>query len=305
MEYFELGVSCYTPATHHSIQRYLTAADDMASSRIFCLEDAVAPHELKGAMANLAAGLPNMPKKAKHKRFIRVRNLENMKEVLALEGIRNIDGFVLPKVTLKNVAAYQAALIGFEDKAIMPTLETVEVFDQQYLRDIRVAFDEFANPIPCVRIGGNDLMSALGIKRPRGMTIYETPIGQVIHDCIAAFRPHGYEISSPVFDYIDDAVTLHREVNHDMQLGIFAKTAIHPVQLDAIQRLYKIEQSDFELAKEILDETDRAVFKSGGQMCEITCHSHWAERTLKASRFFGVKGESRPADKRVVQISAS
>jgi citrate lyase beta subunit len=40
-----------------------------------------------------------------------------------------------------------------------------------------------------LRIGGNDLMKLIGIRRPRDRTIYQTPIGYVIANLVTIFKP--------------------------------------------------------------------------------------------------------------------
>lgn len=64
----------------------------------------------------------------------------------------------------------------------MPTLETKDVFDFNAMTELRQGLlqDGIAQRILMLRIGGNDLMNLLGIRRPRSLTLYETPIGNVI-----------------------------------------------------------------------------------------------------------------------------
>ena len=51
-----------------------------------------------------------------------------------------------------------------------------------------------------LRIGGNDLLNLLGLRRQRGHTLYETPLGAVIARLVTTFKPHGFRLSAPVFE---------------------------------------------------------------------------------------------------------
>lgn len=68
-------------------------------SVIFCTEDSVRLKDLSFAIDNLRAPIRALTSAIHQMRFIRVRNPEVMRQVLALPGIEKLDGFVLPKVT--------------------------------------------------------------------------------------------------------------------------------------------------------------------------------------------------------------
>ncbi|MER2511476.1 MAG: HpcH/HpaI aldolase/citrate lyase family protein, partial [Nitrosomonas ureae] len=138
-----------------------------------------------------------------------------------------------------------------------------------------------------LRIGGNDLLSLLRMRRPRGRTIYETPIGQVIARLATTFIPYGFSISAPVFEYLDDVQTLSREIEEDLNHGLLGKTAIHPTQVPLIERHYQVRQQDVEAAMRILHHDAPGVFKLHQSMCEPATHRPWAHSVLEAARCFG------------------
>lgn len=293
--YFDLGASLYTPADSKHLPTVLANGLSGARSVIVCTEDAVHPKNLDVALENLSVALSQAPEHvSKVARFIRPRSPEILAQVLSMPGVEKIDGFVLPKINLETLEAYESVIreSGHTKKfLLMPTLETREVFDVADLVRIRNRMCDLrrTHPIVCIRIGANDILNLLGIKRMPGLTIYDTPVGQVIDHIVTVFRPYDFEISAPVFDYIDDRVTLSREVRKDLTYGFYAKTAIHPSQIDVIEmEFYQFLESNVEKANAVLNESDRAVFQEDGQMMEITCHGNWARRTIALAQSMDV-----------------
>lgn len=285
VNYFELGASLYTPAHHKGLLRSLNNGIGGARSLVVCTEDAVSEAELPEALKNLEKVLRgfNPSSNSNVTRLVRPRNPEIFAKLLKMEGIEKVDGFVLPKATPESLVSYRQALKFYSGKkrfALMPTLETADVLSAEGLKAIRHTLDAFKDDIACVRIGGNDLMNLLGIKRMPGLTIYETPIRAIIDNIIVQFRPYGYELSAPVFDYIDDRSTLAREMAQDLNYGFFAKTAIHPSQVQVIDTVFReYLENNADKARGVIQESDRAVYQEDGQMMEITCHGNWAKRT--------------------------
>jgi citrate lyase beta subunit len=145
--------------------------------------------------------------------------------------------------------------------------------------------------ILALRIGGNDLLALLGLRRPRGMTIYRTPLGPVIARLVTTFRPYGFALTAPVFEHLDLPELLDQEVLEDMAYGMVGKTAIHPTQIAPIEQHYKVKPHDLAAAHAILDASAPAVFRMHDSMCEVATHRAWAERTVEQSRLFGAHHE--------------
>jgi citrate lyase beta subunit len=162
-----IGASLYVPATHQDLS-------DIADGRklpelrsvIFCTEDAVAERDLGYALFNLSVTLANMAANVRLHRFVRVRSPEIMERVLAMTGAEKLTGFVLPKTTHHNFDRYYRQVKN-TDHLLMPTLETVEVFDDADMRLLRTTLcaPGVVGRIHAVRIGGNDLLALLGIPR--------------------------------------------------------------------------------------------------------------------------------------------
>lgn len=287
----ELGASLYVPATRPDLD-LISRGERLAQVRslIFCTEDAVNDADLGFALENLRHALATMRCVSPRMRFVRVRNPAVLASVLKMPGAERLDGFVLPKITRAVLPEYLGLLRG-HGHLIMPTLETREVFEEREMLALRrmLERDAVRERILTLRIGGNDLFSLLGMRRPRGRTLYQTSLGQVIARLVTTFRPSGLNLSAPVFEYLDDAPTLLREVEEDLAHGLVGKTAVHPDQVPVIESCYRVHTSDLEMAELILSENAPAVFRMHDAMCEPATHRNWAERLRKSANCFGLQ----------------
>jgi citrate lyase beta subunit len=292
-----MGASLYVPANHKNL---MALADgeriSHARSLIFCTEDAVADRDLSWALFNLSVVLANMQPDRRAQRFVRVRNLEVLERVLAMPGVDKLTGFVIPKATAANFHSY-FRLVRDTDHLLMPTLETAEVFNDSEMRQLRKVLEApgVRSRILALRIGGNDLLALLGLRRPRSMTIYRTPLGPVIARLVTTFRPYGFVLTAPVFEHLDLPELLDQEVLEDMAYGMVGKTAIHPTQIGPIEQHYRVKQNDLEAARAILDVNAPAVFKMHDSMCEVATHRAWAQRVVEQSAVFGAHQHDEPA----------
>lgn len=288
-----LGAPLYMPAHRHDI---LDCANGekypSLRSMIFCTEDAVSHSEVDSSLRHLGLCLQGFRTVPERFRFIRVRNPEILARLLDLPHIDKIDGFVLPKFDTNVFHAYFDQLKGTNFK-IMPTLETRHVFDVGAMVELRQALlqDEVVAQILMLRIGGNDLMNLLGIRRPRQLTLYDTPLGNVISQLVTVFNPYHFSLSAPVFEYLNDNATLQKEIQRDLAFGLIGKTAIHPSQIASIEAAYQVDLDDYEMAVKLIDSTAPAVFKMHDAMCEVATHRQWAISILNRQQCYGVNGE--------------
>ncbi|GAB6139621.1 HpcH/HpaI aldolase/citrate lyase family protein [Methylosoma difficile] len=288
---WQLGAPLYMPAHRPDLMACANGEKlPFLRSMIFCTEDAVATGDVDGSLRHLGLCLQGFRPVSGKYRFIRARNPEVLARLLALPDIGKIDGFVLPKLTINNFSRYFEQLRGTDFK-VMPTLETQDVFDYKALCELRAAFlqTDIFPKITLLRIGGNDLMNLLGIRRPRGMTLYETPLGPVISQLLTVFRPYGFALAAPVFEYLNDTTTLHREIQQDLAYGLIGKTAIHPAQIQFIEAAYAVDNDDYQMAQSLCAEDAPAVFKMHEAMCEVATHQRWATDILNRQRCYGVK----------------
>jgi citrate lyase beta subunit len=288
----ELGASLYVPATRADLAP-LANRDRYPALRsiIFCTEDAIAEAELPHALRNLEHLLPGL-EPVGLLRFVRVRNPRVLRTLLQMDGVRGLTGFVLPKLTRHNVDEYFAAFRPADPFLVMPTLETIEAFDPRRMAELRdlLLQERYRRRILALRIGGNDLFHLLGMRRPRGRTIYQTPLAVTIAQLVTTFCPHQFHLTGPVFEYLDSPRLLEREVRGDLGYGLFGKTAIHPRQVPLIEAHYRVSARELHMAERILAEAAPPVFRLHGSMCEPATHRRWATFIHERARLYGVVG---------------
>ena len=294
ISHFDLGASLYVPALHPDP---LAIANGQKHghlrSVIFCTEDSIRADQLEQALKRLETALPKFDD-ARVRRFIRVRNPHVMGRLLTADGIANIDGFVIPKATTETLPAYMNLLGERDPFVLMPTLETAEAYDAHEMRQLQrwMSDHKLRNRILALRVGGNDLLNAIGVRRSCARTIYETPVGQVIAKLVGTFKPHGFELTAPVFEGMAHADVLAREIEMDLDHGLFGKTAIHPDQVPLIERHYEVCARDLEMAEAMLKENAPAVFRMHDTMCEAATHARWARLIVERGQRYGIKGVS-------------
>ncbi len=302
-----LGATLYMPAVNRHAAAVLRAEPGAqawgAGSVVICLEDALSDADVGCALDVLRAALPlraaRLGDLAPGQRprtmvFVRPRDLAMAQRIADLPGAGSLDGFIIPKMTAGNARNWLAFAHGRAAR-IMPTLEGAEFFDPAGVGAIRDIFDaEGRGAILAVRIGGNDLLRCLGLRRTRGRTSHEGPLAWPLGLIATGLMAHGYPVTAPVYDVIDDLDTLAREVARDVELGFVGKTAIHPAQVPVIHAALKVDPTDLHLARAILDDGAAAVFQIGGMMCEPATHRAWAGRIIAAAARWGLR-EPGPA----------
>lgn len=296
---WHLGATLYMPATRNDIAgAILEGKIPGLRSLVICLEDAVSETDMPDALANLAQLLHilNGAKQAGGNAewplvFIRPRHPEMGKWLTEHFDLSAVDGFVLPKFTLSALPQWWE-IMGNTHLSMMPTLETEEVFDVVQMRELAIAL--LAHPchgrIIALRIGGNDLMNVVSLRRPRDLTLYDSPMGYVIKMLVSVFAPRDFALTAPVCEHIDDHEVMARELALDMAHGLVGKTAIHPRQIAVIERALMVTQGEHSDALRILNST-QAVFKSQGSMCEPATHRRWAAGILERAQVYGLVNE--------------
>ncbi len=299
--FLRLGASMYIPATRTDLVAHANGdKNPWLRSMIFCTEDAVRQEDLPTALRNIEQALPQMRSRESAMRFIRVRDPHVMGRLLEMRGIENVCGFVLPKVTARNISHYTTLLTSRSKFQIMPTLETREIFDPVEMRELRDMLEQqdVRSRVLTLRIGGNDALHTLGVRRSATKTIYHTALGATIAMLSGLFKPFGFNLSGPVFEGMTQPKVLRREVERDLQNGLFGKTAIHPDQVAIIEEGYKVTTTDLDSAQCILQTDAPAVFRLHDCMCEGATQWRWAQGIIARSEMYGVREEHAEASRR-------
>lgn len=289
---WELGATMYIPAIHRDLIMILARKKPISGSQqprtlVICLEDAIKDEQLEEALDSLEVALESYRTNEQFV-FVRPKNENVLSRILKIKNIDKVDGFVLPKITADNIDAYLTCLDS-RMFYIMPTLETRECFDKKMMLNLRDKLLPHKDKVVTLRIGGNDLLNTLHMRRPKNGTLYDTPVGLAIHSLVHVFKPYGFYLSAPVFEFTDRMNMLEKEVEFDLMAGLVGKTAIHPDQLHHIEKHFEVCEKDYEMAMAILDPTSPAVFQMYGSMCEPATHRAWAKEIVARYNVFNNK----------------
>ncbi len=214
---------------------------------ILDLEDAVAPGEKENARENLKNLYPEL--EYGHRAvFIRINSLDTpwgREDALIAGGLRP-HGIVVPKVR------------DFRDLEIV-----AEITDQIPL----VAMIETPQAILNLRsiaqcrklsgfiFGAADLTGELGMEltRLREEMIYFMSL------LVTVARAYGlFVLDTPAFD-LSDMEALELQAGFAKRMGFDGKTAIHPSQLEVINRIFSPQREEIEWAKKVKEVFERAV----------------------------------------------
>jgi len=290
----ELGGSLYIPATHKNIHSICNENKyPHLRSCIIDTEDAIIAEDLDKALENISMMLQDY-KPSALKVFIRPRNPHILQEILKLKNIEKIDGFSLPKYSTEVMREYsQIISLSHHKFYLMPVLESRDLFSSEKLIQIRDFLIDYKIPVLSLRLGGEDMMNHLGLKRKCQDSIYSL-VGPaaVIANVINIFKPFGFNISATVFNCIKQEELYKANVQEDLRQGLIGKTIIHPNQIDAINELYQVSNEELEMAKKMLNESTDAIIVQDGQMGEKFAHGAWAKTILLREKFYGLKKEN-------------
>lgn len=295
---YALGATLYMPATRSDILDVIRGVRQPGlRSLVICLEDAVADADVGAALQQLrnvllAIGSLQARDGAGPLVFVRPRDAHMAAMLNDWPEINLIDGFVVPKLSLGCLAHWVGAVTN-PGLLLMPTLETNEVYNPAAMVELGAAMRaELGERILALRIGGNDLMGCLGLRRNPSTTLYKTPMGYVIPMLTGILGAQGFALTAPVFEQLATPDVLFEELELDIAHGLVGKTAIHPSQVAQIHDAFRVSIEDLNCARLIVNESAPAVFKHGDAMLEPATHYNWAVKIIERAKWHGVK----PAD---------
>lgn len=288
-----LHPTLYTPATMQADKMIKLVNHDDGMNGVWrivlCTEDSIREEDIPWALETIAEMLAAKRRDSGVAVYVRVRNPEVMAQVLALPNVDKLEGFVIPKADPQSFPLY-ADQIANSSFRLMPILESHLMFNDGFRASLRAVLGLYREQIECLRIGANDLMGHLGIRRDDLMfTVYDTPVGNLIHQIITEFRGvDGYTITAPVFECFDEKYDrlFLREVRQHMMNGLYGQTVIHPRHVRPIRDAYRVSKSELESAEGIVG-TSTAVLGLNGKMDERATHFKWAELIIARHRLFG------------------
>lgn len=295
-EFSVLHPTLYTPATT-APAKSIDLVNGMSKIDgiwriVLCTEDSIREDQVPDAIENLRVVLAGMDPNGGRAVYVRVRNPEVMAKVLALPHVEKLRGFVIPKADPASFPLYAGQIAG-SDFYLMPILESHLMFDRHFRETLRsiLMTEGYIEKIECLRIGANDLMGHLGIRRDTAQfTVYDTPVGNLIYEIINEFRGQAgnFAVTAPVFELFQPAhdALLLKEVAQHMMNGLLGQTVIHPRHVRIIRDAYKVSANELTSAQGILSDT-AAVTGLFGRMDERATHLKWAERIVERHDLFG------------------
>lgn len=297
-----MGPTLYVPAAHPSVETILHGQFKVPlDSAVICFEDSLSENDIPVSLTRFSALLaddhPSCQTSSKTRLFVRPRSPEMLKELAQWPGAQRLTGVVLPKWGLRSMRAWEQAVERQPHWWLMPTLENTQVFHPDTMRRLcdDLYHSHLADRVIALRIGGNDLLARLGLRRERGISLYEGPLAPVLFELLRIFVPAGFSLTAPVYDFIDDPETLKKETQRDVHYGFCGKTAIHPAQLPTIRKAFQPTETDVILANKIANPVAPAVFLSDGRMVEVMVHRPWARHILERATRFGIRSPSKQA----------
>jgi citrate lyase beta subunit len=334
-----LGATLYAPATRprltEDIRKQTTRG---VASMVICLEDAIASDDVPAAEYNAIEQLQAYRNSTEEGPllFVRVRAPEQIIDLTRRLGdaVDVLTGFVLPKFTgdigkeFLDALAKASANSGHRLLG-MPVLESPDIIHRETrvesLARIAEMLEEHRENVLAVRIGATDLCSAYGLRRPRGMPIYDIRlVADAIADVVNVLGRAdgtGFVVTGPVWEYFDpnnavfdqrlpeeafeeskrsrrvykqiidtDMEGLLHEIELDKANGLVGKTVIHPSHVAAVHALSVVTHEEYVDANDVLAATTGGVRASeyANKMNEANPHRAWAERIRVRARVFGV-----------------
>lgn len=310
---YSIGALLYCPANNETIVRSVVEQKISAPfSLALCLEDTIADAYLPEAESVLLSSLKKIEAARQTDRFylpkifLRIRTPEQIPVLYERAGEARglITGFIAPKFSPENAGRYVDEILRLNETApvfLMPVLESPALIDlrtrDNVLYSIKDAIAPAAELVPNIRVGGNDLCHAFGLRRQKTQTIHEIqPVSRIFSDIITVFGTE-YVVSGPVWEYYntegwDDG--LRRELALDRLNGFVGKTVIHPRQVPLVNRAYRVSKADLHDARAILNWDPHAhSLVSGspesGRMNECLTHSNWAKKICALAETYGVE----------------
>ncbi len=284
----ELGGTLFVPASHKHLETIARGEKfPRLRSVVFDTEDGLDEAALDEALQRLRALLPTFGPTPLF-RFIRPRNADVLQQLLSMEGIEKIDGFVLPKFGLQNAHEYLSLMQQHDGFSFMPSIEGEELFNAASLHTLKKMLLPYNNRIIVIRFGAEDMLRQLGMRRDCDTSLYDLcATSQVIGTLLGVFKPAGFSVSAPVYRCFKDHEGFEKEVLRDLKEGLISKTIIHPDQIEGVERLYRVSETELDEARQIID-SEHAVLNISDTMAEKSTQVPWAKIIIRRSELYGV-----------------
>lgn len=256
----------------------------MSDGIIFDLEDAVSVSEKDNAR-NLVETYLLTTKSLPKQIVLRVNpvNTEYIQDDLKLLLSKKIDYILLPKSNMISLFVLDKLLSNFEKKYELKQTKVICLIEET---KAVLEVNELAkhSRVEALLLGAEDLTNELEIERSIKGDEIQFARSQVIY---AAIANKIIPIDTPFTD-ISDTEGLEWDCQNAQSLGMKAKTAIHPNQLEKINEIFSPSTKMIEWAKGVVDlaeKSGKGVFQFKGKMVDKPVIDK-AYKILEKANFF-------------------
>jgi len=263
-----------------SERKIMKALDSDADALIFDLEDSVSP-PMKTAAREIVKSLKK--RSGGPEWWLRINPLGSdfIKDDLALIGVANIHGIVLPKAESGADVIELAHRTGNIPIHAIVTETAASLFGLLSYRDPK-------SPLAAMSWGAEDLSAALGASSKYdadGGLSFTYKLARSL--CLAGAAAAGVQPVDGVFADFKDDQGLRAEAEAARREGFTGKLAIHPAQVPVINAAFTPSADDIRHAQEIVAafeaHPDAGVLSVGGRMVDRP-HLTQARRVLERAR---------------------
>lgn len=234
-------------------ERFMKALAAGPDIVVIDLEDAVAPAEKAAARRNALDALADLagsaPSTEIYLRLNALRTRAGLDDLAALLDRKpRLDGILLPKVEGQGDIELVDALLdeaGY-DPGLAAVIETISGLDSAY------AIAKASPRMTFLMFGGADLAAELRV------AIAWEPLIHARADVVRAAARAGIDALDMPFLGLDDPQGHDREIAAAAALGFTGKSAIHPKQVDAINRYFTPNDKAVAQARRIVDASAQA-----------------------------------------------
>lgn len=274
----------FTPGD--SLSKIRKVAEVNPDCVILDLEDAVVVSQKEKARQNVATALSNLDF-GRTERLVRVNWPDTEMFAADLEAIEatNLDGIVLPKVTTAEQIEHvdQAVTIKELNSAwIAGSIRLFVIIETALgimnLKEICQASQRIEGLI----FGAEDLAADLGTARSQAG--WEVFYGRSA--AVTAAAAYGLYAIDTVYLDLHDSTGLEQDASFGRRLGYTGKLAIHPGQIELINRVFSPTKEEITEAESLLEAyqsqvaAGSGVFSRDGRMVDLP-HILYAERLLE------------------------
>ena len=269
----------FVPGTRQD--RFAKAMNAGADAVVFDLEDSVEAGQKPQARALVAEFLATPGSGAlRLVRFNAVQMPDGEADVEFFSGTRGYDGVLLPKIDAAGAVEQVARAFArrASSGAVPPLLLLLET-PRAILRAAEIAAADA--PVAALLFGAEDFTASLAVER----TIDGEELSFARAQIVLAAASVGADAIDAVCTDLNDADSLRRDCERARAVGFRGKMAIHPRQVDVINKAFTPATADVDRARRLIDvyEAARAaghgVTTMDGRMVELPIVER-ARRTL-------------------------